>query len=93
MFFFSNLFSFLLFLDKWPPYASNVVIEIIRDKSSLNGQKYVRIFFNDEILQYSTLLTHSEKDKQDWITYESFLNLLKESRISHEDYVKFCSEK
>lgn len=68
--------------DVWPPYASNIVVELAVDKH--NGRGYVRVIYNDDEI----ILPKASRPHGAWIRLEDLQHLLKQ--YIPTDYQQEC---
>ncbi|KAG0308613.1 Lysophosphatidic acid phosphatase type 6 [Linnemannia gamsii] len=68
---------------RWPPYASNILIEEWETPSS---EKYIRVIYNNRIVR-----TKSDWCDLSWCPVQTFLDYL-EKFLPGEDYLETCQE-
>lgn len=71
-----------VYTDEWPPYASNLVLEVAVDKHT--GRGYVRAHYNDEEM----VLPVAARPHGAWLRFEDLDGLLR--RYIPVDYEKEC---
>ncbi|KAL9657390.1 hypothetical protein ABK040_014378 [Willaertia magna] len=79
------LMSLNAYNKNWPPFASNIAIELYGNKN--RDKYYIKLVYNNNILK----LNHTEQDENGLIPYEEFAKITEKFRVNnYQEWKQFC---